>query len=144
MDIPPRQRTWLYLAALLGTAQPLVTFDLYALFFNHTAHTGLPTRWLAVGLVVVAVVASVAWWFERRSPSRSCRALAVSIAALGLVGAANVLAFEHYNVMMGYEVWVKTKHMPAKYAPPGMGFQLPSPDAMAPDPPDQPDQPAPG
>lgn len=140
MRITPRQRAWLYLVALVGTAQPIVTFDVYALFFERTAHTGLPTRWLAWGLLAVAAVAMVAWWSERRGPSRTCRVLAIAIATLGMAGAANVWAFEHYNVLMDYEVWVRHKRMPAKYAPPGMGFQLALPTAT---PPDEPPQQAP-
>jgi len=125
MDISPSHRTWLYLAALLGTAQPLVAFNVYALFMNNTAHTGLPTRWIAWGMLAVSVVAAVGLWAELRGPSQACKVLTGAILLLGLGGAANVWAFEHYNVMMGYEVWVKSKRMPAKYAPPGMGFQLP-------------------
>jgi 4-amino-4-deoxy-L-arabinose transferase-like glycosyltransferase len=125
MKLEPRHRPWLYLAALVGTAQPLVTFDIYALFLEETAHTGLPTRWLAWGMLGVAGVAFLALLLELRGPSRACRALAAGVLVLGLLGAANVWAFEHYNVLMDYEVWVKQKKMPAKYAPPGMGFQLP-------------------
>lgn len=124
MTISPRARTWLYLAALLGTAQPLLTFDIYALLLEPTAHTSLPTRWLAWGMLAVAAVAAVALWAERQGP-RACRVAAAAVLITGLGGAANVWAFEHYNVLMDYEVWVHDKRMPAKYAPPGMGYQLP-------------------
>ncbi len=126
MKLPPRQRAWLYLVALVCVAEPIVAFDVYALFVNKTAHTGFPTRWLAWGMLAVTLVALLAWWAERRGTSRSCRVLALAIALTGLVGAANVLSFEHLNVLMDYEIWVKQKHMPGKYAPPGMGYQLPN------------------
>ncbi len=125
MKLGARQRMWLYLIALVGVAEPIVAFDVYALFVNDTAHTGLPTRWLGWSMLAVALVAGVALAAERRSESRVCRVLALGILLVGLLGAGNVWAFEHYNVMMDYEVWVKTKKMPAKYAPPGMGFVLP-------------------
>ncbi len=140
MDIQPHQRVWLYLIAMIGTAQPLVAFDVYALFMNETAHTSLPTRWLAWGMLAVAGVALVALVLELQGPSKACRALALGVLLLGVGGATNVWAFEHYNVLMGYEVWVKTKHMPAKYAPPGTGYQLPreltrpAPEEPTPDP----------
>jgi 4-amino-4-deoxy-L-arabinose transferase-like glycosyltransferase len=143
MKLEPRHRPWLYLAALLGTVQPLLSFDLYALFLNDSAHTGLPTRWLAWGMLGIAGVAGLALALELRGPSRACRALAAGVLLLGLIGAANVWAFEHYNVLMDYEIWVKHKRMPAKYAPPGMGFQLPlfeAPDVQgAPEPAEEPE-----
>jgi 4-amino-4-deoxy-L-arabinose transferase-like glycosyltransferase len=132
MKISLRARTWLYALALVGVAEPIVAFDVYALFFNDTAHTSLPTRWLAWGLLAVASVAAAAYLAERRGPSRTCRAFAVAILLVGLTGAANVWAFEHLNVMMDYEIWVHDKRMPAKYAPPGMGFQLPRPQDPTP------------
>jgi hypothetical protein len=124
---PLPQRRWLYLAALLGVAEPILAFDVYALFGNATAHTGLPTRWLAAGLAAVVAVAVAGWFLERRGPSPACRALALAVAVVAAVGAANVLLFEHFNVLMGYEVWVHDKGMPDKYAPPGQGFRLPAP-----------------
>ena len=101
-----RQRTWLYGIALVGVAEPVIAFDVYALFVNHTAHTALPTRWLAAGLLCVALVAAVALWVERRGQARAIRALIIAIMVVGLTGVANVLAFEHLNVMMDYEIWV--------------------------------------
>jgi hypothetical protein len=125
MQLEPRQRTWLYLAAFIGVAQPLVAFDCYALFLEPTAHTSLPTRWLAWAMLSVAAVAAVALWAERASPLRVHRVLAAGILLMGLLGAANVAAFEHFNVLMDYEIWVHDKRMPAKYAPPGTELALP-------------------
>jgi hypothetical protein len=132
MKITARQRTWMYALALVGVAEPVVAFDVYGLFFEQTAHTSLPTRWLAWGLLAVALVAAGAWWVERRGECRACRAFAVAILLVGLVGSANVWAFEHLNVLMDYEIWVHDKRMPAKYAPPGMGFQLQRPQESEP------------
>ena len=126
MKLTPKKRSWLYLATLVAVAEPVVAFDVYTLFFNETAHTSLPTRWLAWGLLAVAIVALVAWWSERKGASRACRILALAIAIVGILGSTNVLAFEHLNVLMDYEIWVHDKRMPAKYAPPGMGYQLPN------------------
>ena len=129
-SLPPAHRRLLYLIALVGVAEPILAFDAYALWGNETAHTGLPTRWLAWSLLAVAGVAGGAWLAERRGPSRACRLLALGIGLMALSGAGNVLAFEHFNVLMGYEVWVREKHMPAKYAPPGQGLQVPLPPVV--------------
>jgi hypothetical protein len=135
--LSPSHRRLLYLVALVGVAEPILAFDLYALWGNDTAHTGLPTRWLAGALVLVAAVAAAAFFAERRGPSRACRLLALGIGLLALAGSANVMAFEHYNVLMGYEVWIREKHMPAKFAPPGHGLRvsLPPPVELPPLPP---------
>lgn len=129
---PQVHRRWLYLAALAAIAETVLAFDAYALLGNDTAHTGLPTRWLAAAFAVVAAVAAVAWLAERRGPSPACRMLALAVAGIALIGAANVLCFEHWNVLMDYEVWVREKDMPAKYAPPGQGFRLSQPPGPAP------------
>jgi hypothetical protein len=126
-SLPPAHRRLLYLVALVGVAEPVIAFDLYALWGNDTAHTSLPTRWLAAALVLVAAVAGAAYLAERRGPSRACRLLALGVGLMALAGSANVVAFEHFNVLMGYEVWVREKRMPAKYAPPGQGLRVPLP-----------------
>lgn len=130
-------RRWLYLIALVGVAEPLLAFDVYALWGNDSAHTSLPTRWLAAAFLVVAAVAAGAWLAERRGSSRACRLLALGVGLMALCAAGNVLAFEHYNVLMDYGIWVHEKHMPAKYAPPGQGLHIPLPST-----PELPAQPA--
>ncbi|MFH1463407.1 MAG: hypothetical protein ABIO70_03375 [Pseudomonadota bacterium] len=139
LALAPAHRRLLYLIALVGVAEPVIAFDVYALWGNETAHTGLPTRWLATALLVVAAVAAGAWMAERRGPSHACRLLALGVGLMALCGAGNVLAFEHYNVLMGYEVWVREKHMPAKFAPPGQGLRVPLPPMV-----ELPPQPVPG
>jgi len=132
LQLDTRRRSWLYLLALLGVAEPIVAFDIYALAVNDSAHTSLPTRWLAWGLAAVALLALVAWWAERRARSKRCRLLALAILLTGLLGAANVLLFEHYNVLMSYETWVE-RRLPAKYAPPGQVLQIPGVPPRLPD-----------
>jgi hypothetical protein len=140
MTLTHRRRTWIYLIVLVCIAEPLLAFDYYSLVANESAHTALPTRWLAWGMLLVAAVGALALAVELRGPSRACRLVTAAIVALSLAGAANVWAFEHYNVMMEYGIWVKEKRMPAKYAPPGTGYQVP----LRPPPDPQPEPSLPG
>ena len=119
MRLDARHRTWLYLAALLGVAEPIAALDVYALFGNESAHTSLPTRWLAWGFAGVALLAALAWGLERRGSSRVAQRLALAVGLVALAGVADVLLLERYNVLMDYEIWVRQKGMPEKYAPAG-------------------------
>jgi hypothetical protein len=95
----------------LVLAASVAAFDAYALLFNRSNHTGFPVLWLAWACAAVAAAALLLLRVGR--PRRGQRRLLWAVAAIGALGAANVLAFDRLNVMSEYEVWVR-KGMPEK------------------------------
>ena len=94
--------TILLVPLLILQLAALAAFNIYSLALNTTNHTGFPLHCLALSFALTMLPAVAAMLWKRR-----VRPLPLLILAVGLLGMANIVLFQWFNIMLPYGEWLR-------------------------------------